>query len=202
MPQRPEDTERSTVGRRIPPERGAREVVLVRHPRARRYILRVLDDGVVRVTIPRGGSKRDARAFADRERAWVAAQVARLGRDRAERSGDPPGSVAADIRALRNRARQELVPRLHELAAAHDLIVARVSIRNQRWRWGSCSSRGHICLNWRLMRMPAWVRDYVIVHELMHLKKLDHSPAFWTLVADACPNYREAEAWLRGLAAR
>ena len=181
---------------------GSREVIFVRHPRARRYVLRVRDDGVVRVTIPRGGSKREARAFAERERSWVAEQVVRLECERAENPAGRYPSSDPDVRVLLKRARRELVPRLRELAAAHGLSVARVSIRNQRWRWGSCSSRGHICLNWRLMRMPAWVRDYVIVHELMHLKKLDHSPAFWTLVADACPRYREAEAWLRGLAAR
>ena len=51
---------------------------------------------------------------------------------------------------------------------------------------------GHICLNWRLVTMPEWVRDYVLIHELMHLKRMDHSRKFWKLVAAACPNYREA----------
>jgi hypothetical protein len=174
--------------------RGSPEIVFIRHPRARRYVLRVRDDGVVRVTIPRGGSKRDARAFVERERSWVAEQVVRAENPVGRRPSSDP-----DVRALRNRARQELVPRLLELAATHGLSVSRVSIRNQRWRWGSCSSSGLICLNWRLMQMPTWVRDYVMVHELMHLKRLDHSPAFWKLVAAACPKYREARAWLREL---
>jgi len=75
--------------------------------------------------------------------------------------------------------------------------VTRVSIRNQQWRWGSCSPDGHICLNWRLATLPEWVRDYVLVHELMHLKRMDHSPKFWKLVAAACPEYEAARAWLR-----
>ena len=75
--------------------------------------------------------------------------------------------------------------------------MARISIRNQRWRWGSCSPSGHICLNWRLVTMPDWVRDYVLIHELMHLKRMDHSRRFWKLVAAACPRFREARAWLR-----
>jgi len=72
-----------------------------------------------------------------------------------------------------------------------------VSIRNQRTRWGSCGRDGSISLNWRLVLMPAAVRDYVLIHELMHLKRLDHSPAYWKLVAAACPGYREARQWLR-----
>jgi hypothetical protein len=90
-----------------------------------------------------------------------------------------------------------LPPRLLELAAQQGLAVARVSVRNQRSRWGSCGRDGHISLNWRLVQMPEWVRDYVLVHELMHLRKMDHSPAYWNYVAAACPEYKAARAWLR-----
>ena len=100
-------------------------------------------------------------------------------------------------RALRAQARRELPARLLELAGQHGLAVSRVSIRNQRARWGSCGRDGHICLNWRLAMMPPSVRDYVLVHELMHLRRMDHSPAYWRLVAIACPGYREAREWLR-----
>ena len=171
------------------------EPVLVRHPRARRYVIRVADDGTVRVTVPRWGSKREARAFAERERAWIEKQRRRLEQDR----GTPrPARLAPDVeRELRARADRELPARLKDLAAQHGLTVTRVSVRNQRWRWGSCSPRGHICLNWRLVGMPDWIRDYVLIHELMHLKRLDHSPKFWTLVAQACPRYQDARRFLR-----
>ena len=86
---------------------------------------------------------------------------------------------------------------LLELAARYGLVVTRVSVRNQRSRWGSCGRDGHICLNWRLVLMPPSVRDYVLVHELMHLRRMDHSPAYWRLVADAYPDYRAARDWLR-----
>ena len=66
---------------------------------------------------------------------------------------------------------------------------------------GICSPNGHICLNWRLIQMPASVRDYVMIHELMHLKRMDHSPKFWKLVAAACPAYREARAAIPAAAA-
>jgi predicted metal-dependent hydrolase len=87
--------------------------------------------------------------------------------------------------------------RLLELAAEVDLAVSKVSVRNQRWRWGSCSPNGHVCLNWRLVSMPPWVRDYVMIHELMHLRRMDHSKKFWKLVAQACPDYEAARRWLR-----
>jgi hypothetical protein len=169
-------------------------VTFVRHPRARRYVVRVRGDGTVRVTIPRWGSRREAEAFADAQRTWIDRQLSRVARERpAARSAHSPD----DIRKLRAQAEQTLRPRLLELAAEHGLTVSGISVRNQRWRWGSCSRGGRIALNWRLAEMPAWVRDYVMIHELMHLKRMDHSPAFWKLVAQACPAYQDARAWLR-----
>ena len=75
--------------------------------------------------------------------------------------------------------------------------MSRVSIRNQRSRWGSCSSRGAIALNWRLIQMPAEVSDYVILHELMHLREPNHSRQFWREVAAVCDGWRDAERWLK-----
>lgn len=175
------------------PERQS-DLLFVRHPRACRYVVRVTDDGIVRVTIPRWGSKREAAAFAASQRVWIRKQLEKLEQERAR-----PHEVLSPalVREQRARAARELPPRLLELATQFGLTVARVSVRNQRWRWGSCSRSGRICLNWRLVTMPAWVRDYVLIHELMHLKRMDHSPKFWRLVEAACPNWREARTWLR-----
>ena len=164
------------------------EYYFVRHRRARRYLLRVDPDGRIRVTIPRGGSRREADAFALRHRAWIDAQLSRV----------RPAAVAVDAhRTWRARAKAVLPQRLSELAGRHGCVVKAVSIRSQKTRWGSCGRNGHISLNWRLMLMPDWVRDYVLIHELMHLKRLDHSPKFWRLVEAACPDYRAARQWLR-----
>ena len=94
-------------------------------------------------------------------------------------------------------ARVELVPRTFELAGLHQLAVRRVTVRNQRSRWGSCSVRGTISLNWRLIQTPELVVDYIVLHELMHLRELNHSSRFWRWVEGACPRFREAEAWLK-----
>jgi predicted metal-dependent hydrolase len=170
-----------------------RNILFVRHPRARRYVVTVRDDGVVRVTVPRRGSMREAREFAARQEEWIERQRRLLEQ---ERSAVLP--VAEDARRrARLRARRELPPRLIALAGEHGLIVSKISVRNQKWRWGSCSRRGHICLNWRLVATPAWVRDYVMIHELMHLRQMNHSGKFWKLVAQACPDYQAARQWLR-----
>jgi predicted metal-dependent hydrolase len=101
------------------------------------------------------------------------------------------------VRWLGLRARRELPPALIALAEAHGLSVSRISIRDQQSRWGACSRRASITLNWRLVQVPPAVREYVLLHELMHLKELNHSDRFWRLVAGVCPDYQQARRWLR-----
>ena len=98
---------------------------------------------------------------------------------------------------LRECASEELPTRCLELAASCELDVARVSVRDQKSRWGACSPRKTITLNWRLIQMPAPVADYVMLHELMHLRQPNHSRRFWREVDRACPWWRDAERWLR-----
>jgi predicted metal-dependent hydrolase len=100
-------------------------------------------------------------------------------------------------RHLWELAARELPARVLELAALHDLPVRRVTVRNQRSRWGSCSRRGTISLNWRLVQTPGFVRDYLVLHELAHLKEMNHSERFWGEVARLCPGFAEAERWLK-----
>lgn len=75
--------------------------------------------------------------------------------------------------------------------------LRRVIVRSQKSRWGSCSRRGTISLNWRLVQTPVYVRDYIILHELAHLRVMNHSKRFWNEVARLCPDYQKAEAWLK-----
>jgi predicted metal-dependent hydrolase len=111
---------------------------------------------------------------------------------------DPGGNLRPELENhLRNAARSRLARRALELAREHPSDVKRVVVRNQRSRWGSCSRKGTISLNWRLIQLPAQVRDYIIIHELMHLRELNHSPRFWREVEKACPDYRAAEEWLK-----
>lgn len=118
--------------------------------------------------------------------------------------GDEVGMAPQDVdlrpvvvRHLRSLADAELPGRCRDLAAASGLSVVRVSVRNQRSRWGACSARGTITLNWRLVQVPPAVRDYVIHHELAHLRVLDHSRRFWREVERLCATWRESERWLQ-----
>jgi predicted metal-dependent hydrolase len=172
---------------------GARVLVvhLVRDARARRYVLRVNSDGTLRLTLPRWGSLEVARRFARAERRWIERERARLLRRAA------PSISPAERAMLTRRARIELTARLRTLAAQHGFEAGRVTIRDQRSRWGSCSPRGDISLNWRLVTMPDTVRDYVLLHELAHLREPNHSRRFWRLMSQICPDWRDARQWLR-----
>lgn len=97
---------------------------------------------------------------------------------------------------LRCQARVHLVPWLAELSLETGLRFRRASLRNQRTRWGSCSSRGTISLNQNLMFLPRAVVRYLLIHELCHTRVPNHSPAFWSLVASLEPDYEMAEARL------
>jgi predicted metal-dependent hydrolase len=94
-------------------------------------------------------------------------------------------------------ARHELERRTMEWAGRLKVKPQRIFIREQKSRWGSCSSRGNINYNWRAVMAPPAVVDYLVVHELCHLRQPNHSPAFWELVAAAVPDYKEYRRWLR-----
>lgn len=95
------------------------------------------------------------------------------------------------------RAKIELPARAWELAAGTGANLRHVTVRNQRSRWGSCSAGGTVSLNWRLVQAPDSVRDYIIYHELMHLREMNHSDRFWARVEEVCPGWRDAEQWLK-----
>lgn len=111
-------------------------------------------------------------------------------------------SLTADLRPaleaqFRRIAKIELPARTWELAAETRVPVTEVSVRNQRTRWGSCTTAGVISLNWRLVQAPFFVRDYIIYHELMHLREMNHSARFWARVAEVCPWWQDAERWIK-----
>ena len=200
----------------------------MRNRKARRYILRLLPEGIARVTIPRGGTVEHALEFARKNTRWLERQLQRTplewkhGTEILFRGipcpiqiipGEPGFKVSfaglvfdvaaqSEIRPaiearLRAAATSELISRTLELAALHRLQIRSVQVRDQRSRWGSCSARKTICLNWRLIQTPEFVRDYIIIHELMHLREMNHSSRFWAHVAAAYPGYLEAERWLK-----
>lgn len=97
--------------------------------------------------------------------------------------------------------KQRAVERFDEVLAVRTaemgLTPARVSLRDQKTKWGACTSRGTVTFNWRLVMAPAEVLDYVVVHELAHLKELNHSKKYWRIVETYCPDHKVHRKWLR-----
>ena len=130
-------------------------------------------------------------------------------RGRVERRGAvlraSPASLAEDeLRALlegwyRREAATHFAGRIDHYAPQLEVRPSKLTIRGQRSRWGSCSGRGSVSLNWRLMLVPGALADYVVVHELCHLRHMDHSPRFWAMVESAVPDYRQRRRRLDAL---
>ena len=100
------------------------------------------------------------------------------------------------------QARAFVHARLAHYNRFYRMPVGRIFIRNQKTRWGSCSAKGNLNFNWRIITLPLPVADYVVVHELCHLKEFNHSPRFWELVARATPEHRAARKALRAVRLR
>ncbi len=107
------------------------------------------------------------------------------------------GSAAAVERWYRRQARSYLLRLVREEAARLGLTPKRLVVRDQRTRWGSCSSQGTLSLNWRLLLVPEDVARYVVIHELVHLGIPNHSKSFWRTLGNAYPNWHKAAEWLR-----
>jgi len=149
-------------------------VVLAISKRAKHLRITVRPDRGVRLTIPRGVSLKKAQQFLDSRIPWIKKHMRRFEelQDNCERVPLPKIS--------RTRARAALIERLEGLAELHDFTFNKVSIRNQKTKWGSCSAKNNISLNVNLTRLPAELTDYVILHELVHTRIKNHSSKFWT----------------------
>jgi hypothetical protein len=153
------------------PDVGA--VVLAVSKRARYLRITIRPDRTIRLTVPEGVSFSKAREFLDSRIPWIKKHLRKFEEleNNREHVRLPPISKV--------RARAILIARLNELAELHDFRFNKVSIRNQKTKWGSCSARNNISLNMNLARLPDELRDYVILHELLHTRIKNHNKNFW-----------------------
>ena len=160
--------------------------------------LQVTPDGRVIVRAPKRCPRSFIEAFVRRKEDWVIRQLARFEKQRKEHppAEQPPLSDKDRARYI-SIARDIFTHKAAYYARIMGVSYGRITIREQKTRWGSCSSKGNLNFNWRLILAPEEVLDYVVVHELAHRREMNHSKAFYAVVESVLPDYRQARRWLR-----
>ena len=164
---------------------------LIRSDR-RTLALEITPDARVLVRAPRRCSQREIERFVAAHEDWIGKHLQRVKERKTARDISPE-----EEQELRNRAAAEIPPRVAYYAAQMGLTPAGIRITSAAKRFGSCSGKNRLCFSWRLMLYPPQAVDYVVVHELAHIRHHDHSPAFYALVARYLPDYRQREKLLR-----
>lgn len=153
--------------------------------------LEIRPDGTVLVRAPKRMSDRAVREFVVSKDSWLRAKLQKYTHP------VPPPLTEQELKELKARAKEYLSHRAALYAPAVGVRYGSITIRAQKTRWGSCSTRGNLNFNCLLMLAPPEVRDYVVVHELCHRKYMDHSAGFWAEVARVFPQYRSCRQWLK-----
>ena len=173
-------------------KKARRKYELVRS--ARHTIAIQIKSGRVIVRAPLRMSKAEIERFDASKEEWINKHLEAA---KCRQSVPVQPFTAAEIQQLADAALQDIPQRVRKYAAIIGVTVGRITIRNQKTRWGSCSSKGNLNFNCLLMLCPEEVRDYVVVHELCHRKELNHSPCFWNEVARVMPDYPVRRKWLK-----
>ena len=151
--------------------------------------------GLVEVRAPQRCPKRDIDRFVSSKAKWIEEKRALM---LARRQGAPDPALE---KALRAKAKELLPRRVAHFAGRMGVSPTQVKVTGAKARWGSCSSKGNLNFSWRLMLADEGAIDYVVVHELAHLREMNHSPRFWAVVEAAMPDYRQRRLQLKRLQA-
>ena len=168
------------------------------YSRRRTAAIQVTSDGKVLVRAPFRCSRAFIDSFLFQKEDWVLKHLEQAEQNREKRPAPdrPPLSEAERARYIRI-ARDIFTRKTEYYARLMKVTYGRISIREQKTRWGSCSSKGNLNFNWRLILAPEEVLDYVVVHELAHRREMNHSKAFYAVIESVLPDYRRAQQWLR-----
>lgn len=164
--------------------------------RRRSIALEIRPDQTLLVRAPYYATNTQIRGFVMSREDWINKHLSRM-EEKNEARRLLPSLTPDDIQKLTRRACTDIPARIRHFLPIVGVTVGRVTIRNQRTRWGSCSAKGNLNFNCLLMLCPENVRDYVVVHELCHRLEMNHSPRFWADVEAVLPDYREPKRWLR-----
>ncbi|MCK5510672.1 M48 family metallopeptidase [Candidatus Parcubacteria bacterium] len=162
--------------------------------RAKRLRIAVYRDASVVVTMPRGITASLIEKFLREKSVWLIEKINYF-----KKYGNNPFAVRgrADYLKNKNRALALISERIEYFNKDYNLSFNKISIKNQKTRWGSCSQKRNLNFNYKIVYLPKEMADYIIVHELCHLKEFNHSKRFWNLVAKALPDYLEIKKRLR-----
>ena len=171
------------------------QIELIRSRRKTISIQVVSPEHVV-VRAPKRAAKRDIEEVLEKNRGWIDKQIEKAIAEEKQKENIRTLSEL-ELRELADRAADVFKRKVEYYAPIVGVTYGRVTIRNQKTRWGSCSSKGNLNFNVALMRAPIEVLDYVVVHELCHRIHLNHSREFWKEVERVLPDYKKQEKWLK-----
>ena len=163
---------------------------------SRRTLAAEIKQGRLIIRAPHQAADDDIRRFIQKNRQWIETHLAKS-RSREAAAESIPKLTPEELHNLAQQALKVIPARAAYYAPLIGVTYGRITIRNQTSRWGSCSSKGNLNFNCLLMLAPAEILDYVVVHELCHRKEMNHSPAFYAVVASVMPEYKAWEKWLR-----
>jgi len=172
----------------------------VRIIRSGRKTVSLQIDGNLEITVraPLGMPETEVRDFVERKSAWIEKHMQIMKERKAEQEEDTVSHLSMEeIRCLADEALDYIPQRVSFYAQQIHVSYGRITIRNQRSRWGSCSAKGNLNFNCLLMLMPPEVIDYVVVHELCHRLEMNHSKQFWQEVEKVLPDYKSRRKWLK-----
>lgn len=169
------------------------KIELIRSDR-KTIAIQIKGDGRVIVRAPLRMSRAEIEKFIRLKTDWIQTH---LNAARKQQTGPAEPFTQEQLRQLANAALQDIPQRVRRYAAIIGVTVGRITIRSQKTRWGSCSSKGNLNFNCLLMLCPEEIRDYVVVHELCHRKELNHSVRFWNEVSRVMPDYAVRRKWLK-----
>ena len=170
-------------------------VLLVRSSR-KTLAVQIRADGTVIARAPLRMPKDRILCFLSEKASWIRMQQGRMQEREKMRQQARIHLDAAQEKELRERAKSVLAQRTAFFARQIGVTYGRITVRDQKTRWGSCSQTGNLNFNFRLILAPLEVLDYVVVHELCHRRQMNHSTQFWQEVAQVLPDYRKRKAWL------
>ena len=170
--------------------------VRVIRSRRKTVALQVLGLNDVVVRAPMRMSNREIEEFVQQNMDWIQKNLKKVAENQKEEEEIVP-MTEAEVRELAERATQLIPERVKHFAPLVGVTYGRITIRNQKSRWGSCSAKGNLNFNVGLLLAPPEVLDYVVVHELCHRKEMNHSPKFWAEVSKLIPDYKLHEKWLK-----